>query len=221
MQSDGLNLHDYLVIQGCTWYMDGIERKYICKKGIYSREFFPEILSEYEIFRHGSPYGKLYSNRVVKENNITFNKAICNYEDLLFFLEYICYIEGLKFIESTGYHYNVIDGGLHSKDSGIEGEKLLLQEYIKYTRQYWNTPGNRVYSYTKVLLIRLINAIRKYSEKKDFKNNLRLLIRDFDFIFLSPNDGIRKKDVIFLQLIRCNLFCIAFCFQGIVSRIKR
>lgn len=210
-----------LIIQGCTWYMDGRERKYICKKGYYSKNEFAEALSEYEMFRHGSPYGKLYSQKIIKENNIFFNTDIRNYEDLLFFFEYIRYIEGLYFIEETGYHYNVLDGGLHSKDSGICGEERLFQQYVYYTKCYWNIPNSKVYSYTKILLIRLINVYKKYLDNKNLKENLCKIIVDYKYVFQAPNSGIRKKDILFLYLIRFRLFRMAFSFQSFYSHIKK
>lgn len=215
------NFHNSLVIQGCSWYYKGKARKYICKRGVYCKENFSEALSEYEMFRHGSPYGKLYSTQIIKSYNIQFNSKVTNYEDLLFFLDYIVYVDKLVFIDNTGYHYNVFDGGLHSKDSGIDGEKLLLELYIKKTKPYWTFSKSKVSSYTKILLIRVLYTMKKYLNETELPHAIKLLINEYSFIFKLSNEGIRKKNVIFLFFIKNKLFKFAFASHRFIDGLTK
>lgn len=68
----------------------------------------PDSLTEikqYEIFNNGCPVAKLFSSKIIKDNNIRFNTKLSLNEDHLFVLDYYRYTDEVILIDRINYHY--------------------------------------------------------------------------------------------------------------------
>ena len=68
----------------------------------------PDSLTEikqYEIFNNGCPVAKLFSSKIIKDNNIRFNTKLSLNEDHLFVLDYYRHIDEILLIDRINYHY--------------------------------------------------------------------------------------------------------------------
>lgn len=55
-----------------------------------------------------SPWAKLYSSKIIKSNNLYFNKNMICYEDFDFNLRFIYYSSNILFLKDIYYHYRII-----------------------------------------------------------------------------------------------------------------
>lgn len=59
------------------------------------------------ILIYGTPWGKLYNARVIKDNSIHFDQQLSLHEDHCFYFEYIKHIKKINVINSVGYYYRI------------------------------------------------------------------------------------------------------------------
>lgn len=64
-----------------------------------------EEIRKYKIFNNGCPVAKLFSKRVIIENNLLFNSKLSLNEDHLFVLDYYACIDDIFLCNSINYHY--------------------------------------------------------------------------------------------------------------------
>ena len=62
-------------------------------------------LESSKILLYKTPWNKMYSNSVIKKNNIYFDESVSLGEDYLFTLNYLCHINTLNIIECHEYKY--------------------------------------------------------------------------------------------------------------------
>ena len=152
--------HDRLIIQGCTCVNDTDNTILNILKypdSVYCDNIV-KFINDHEIFKHGSPYGKLYSNKIIQSNKIRFNNEIHNYEDLIFLLDYMQYITEIKLNSNIGYKYVVSSSGLHTRIYLPHNEKLLLDLYIKKIFLF-NLKNSKANDYILVLFLRYLKSI--------------------------------------------------------------
>ena len=99
---------------------------------IMSKSNFIDLLKYYSF---SSPCARIYSAKIIKDNNLKFNVNVTYQEDLLFNLEYVQFIEQVKLVDYFGYcyvaHSESSTTGFH--ESFKQGDQLLklLLEYCE------------------------------------------------------------------------------------------
>lgn len=72
---------------------------------IDSQQNFQFIPSHDEILLHGVAHAKIWSTDCIRNNKIRFNPALQLHEDHVFFFDTLKYIDDIKIISETLYHY--------------------------------------------------------------------------------------------------------------------
>lgn len=195
-----------LLFQGCIVRSDYGENNYLCPERRYTRNNFFSCLEENELFTHGGPTGKLYSMDIIKRNALRFDSRYKNYEDLLFFLDYIQYIEAIEFHSDLGYVYYSKDSGLHMSYDSFENECLLLRSYQDKTSKYvFANHKDKVSGYSLVFFFRSLKALyldNTIYDKKDWlrkhcEANRELLGYSYTYV------DIKKRIALLLIQFRC------------------
>lgn len=156
---DNLDVDKELLIQGCICEnTSGKVTEWRCPNKTYCKDDFKKAINDLELFKHGGPTCKLYSLNVIKKNNLAFNTKLHNFEDLVFFLNYIKYISTMRFSSNLGYIYYVQDTGLHLHRSGYSNERLLLDNYLVLMDPYIESPLDNISAYALSLFYRLFRT---------------------------------------------------------------
>lgn len=192
-----IDIDHSLIFQGCICYSNKSKREWRCPDRVYEKDSFSDAINDLELFKHGGPYCKLYSLKVIKENRIRFNENLENYEDLIFFLEYITLIDSLIFSSCLGYIYHVQEGGLHLKLSTYSSERLLLDSYINKISVYSDASDN-IKAYSLVFLIRVIKSLHR--EKG--VNEIIKVTRDYKKILWYSTKYLSLKSKLLLIIFR-------------------
>lgn len=209
-----------LIIEGCTVHEKSKIRYYRISEDHYKKPDFAKAISEHELFKHGSPYGKLYITSIIKDFGIRFNESIHNYEDFLFFAEYIKHVDNIVLSSDVGYHYNVYNGVLHGKINDYASELLLFKEYINKTKQYWYINGieSNVKKYLWPLMVRCIKSSCLYN-KYPLPGLLRLKNEFAEYLFLPYYKcGVHEK--VIAILFKRGGYLPLFLFVRLYSFIK-
>ncbi|CDB99035.1 putative uncharacterized protein [Bacteroides sp. CAG:443] len=101
---------------------------------LYNRDNIESLFHDSDFFHAGFPFGKLYNLSIIKEKHISFNEKISYAEDLVFMLNYICYIKEVKFIRGANYYYQIKTLGLSHKYNSFESEFLMYSKFIEYLK---------------------------------------------------------------------------------------
>lgn len=132
-----------------------------------------QIIYIYEKKLLNALWNKIYITKVIKENNIKFNKRYYKGEDLLFILEYIAHIEGKIFVSNKIlYNYELKQSGLNLKkdeslESKIERTNLIYDALIKVS----NIENKRI----AINVINMYNAhIRYYIKTNKIFNPIKI-----------------------------------------------
>ena len=97
-----------IIVQGIIYDYPRRNLHHIMFQYPNTKLIIPDSLSEinqYEIFNNGCPVAKLFSSKVIKDNNIRFNTKLSLNEDHLFVLDYYRHIDEIKLINRINYHY--------------------------------------------------------------------------------------------------------------------
>lgn len=121
---------------------------------------------------YGYLWNKIYSRKIIKENNIYFKNEVTMCEDILFNLEYVSYCNSTYFFEKKNYFYRLSKSSL---TTNLKNEKwfsilIALKEELKYYNDFSiNTQKKFVYYARKVILesdYRIANNNSMSVEKK-------------------------------------------------------
>ncbi len=106
------------------------QRKYLCK-GV--KEYRPYL-------KVGSPWGKLYSNHLIKENNLTFPEGLARTEDGIFNLYAVEYANKIVYLDEGYYYYRMLEDSISHKyypnivrntERDFEEVKVFASKYKK------------------------------------------------------------------------------------------
>ena len=176
-----------LLIQGMIQYPDS--------KKIYSFNIKRELsiqsfLFEYNILPYFfSPCSKFFKRSIIKENNLFYNESISYGEDTLFNLDYalVC-VSNIFLLESSGYHYRVVQDGLSSKKLNFKERYELLNE-IKNKLKYLSKSKKHYYWYVVETIKSLYYdkaVVNTYKELKiigkEFRSELLYAYKDKGFV---------------------------------------
>lgn len=153
-------------------------------------------------FQEGFPWNKIFSSKIIIENNLTFDPAIKLGDDEKWNLNYYKYIREFKFISKSNYHYIYNPNSISNQARPFERELLRYQFRADYF-QYLLDIENNIKVKNELFLI--------LSDK--IEEHFRICI--FDRIYkgnLSENERINRLKVISglstkeLSFLRSNLF---------------
>jgi glycosyltransferase involved in cell wall biosynthesis len=100
--------------------------------------FRGEIVLDLLKFKYDySNWNKLYSNKIIKQNNLKFNEKMTIWEDLLFNLMYLNYIPAIITLDKCLYHYRVHPASImgQKREAISEQYNLLFANYIQFCQQ--------------------------------------------------------------------------------------
>lgn len=72
---------------------------------VYDEASFSPVFTQLRILGYGYPFAKLYQTDIIEEYNLRFDVNIHFIEDLLFFLNYLQYMQSLRSVSEANYHY--------------------------------------------------------------------------------------------------------------------
>lgn len=106
----GLHLSTIIPSLVVTEYIDyspqqpqGVPIRQLPREGQYSvKEFVPYLFEG----TMGVLWGKLFSNQIIKSNQLQLNPDISFQEDLVFVFEYLKHCRSVQYLSATNYHYN-------------------------------------------------------------------------------------------------------------------
>ena len=87
--------------------------------------------------KYSEPHSKLFSAKIIKENNIFFPEGVIIGEDGIFIAQYLTHVSRIKSISASGYNYRLNMGSVQSKLYSFDLEykgyliwKEMLKNYI-------------------------------------------------------------------------------------------
>jgi hypothetical protein len=106
---DNIEDDNTLIIQNCNRDNDeksetkffGYENKSFILKEDFGKLFYQNP----HYIPGGYPWNKIYSAKIIKENNLQFDPAIKLADDEKWNFEYLVFVKKLKFVENANYHY--------------------------------------------------------------------------------------------------------------------
>ena len=117
-------------------------------------------------------WNKIYKNKIIKDNKISFPKGVCLGEDGLFNINVFSNIDIVKYIDYCGYHYREVKGSatrnLYNKDYFEKALEVYNLDILNYCKT--NLSREEIY---KLKSIKFINSVMSYI-----------------YIYLKPNQGI-------------------------------
>ena len=149
----------------------------------YNQENFARVFLQLRILGYGYPFAKLYQTDIINEHNLRFDTHIHFIEDLLFFLNYMQYMQSLHTVSEAQYHYTI-----HSSDVSLSyshnpyeseikayyAEKEILEiltrkfDFNALTIRYWKANNGFIF-------YRAIRAIYRPKWKKSFSERIYIL----------------------------------------------
>ena len=175
-----------------------------------------------------TPWGKIYKAKIIKDNNIRFNEALSLGEDTIFVLEYLKYIQEIKFIKENLFFINETQGSLSRRNRLDIFENIMIiydkaKDVLKYRKEY---DFNKIVPfYIRNIKICINTAVAfKWKEKeyKELCNKIRNM-EDFKNISLK-NVYLNKYDKIIFTLLKNKhiyLLKIFLKFKNMVRRNHR
>lgn len=149
-----------LLFQGCIVRSYKGESLYQCPDARYEKNDFAKCIADNELYMHGGPTGKLYSMEVIKKHDLKFDSRFKNYEDLMFFLDYIQYIEAIEFCSVLGYVYHTQESGLHLSYDSFENECGLMSSYRSKMAPYMlENHQDRISAYSLIFFFRVLKGL--------------------------------------------------------------
>lgn len=103
-----IDVDRFIAVQGIVYDVANRDTQNVMFEYPSLKMSIPESVEEirkYKIFNNGCPVAKLFSKRVIIENNLLFNSKLSLNEDHLFVLDYYACIDDIFLCNSINYHY--------------------------------------------------------------------------------------------------------------------
>lgn len=169
------------------------------------KDNFDKLLTKYKIFRFGYPFSKFYKSSILKEKKIRFNTNIHFSEDLLFFIEYLKYVDSVKLCSKALYNYvdvgNSLSYAYHSFESEIECYYEMIRATNSLKSKFLINDERYIQKSIGHFLTRSINSMYRPKYKKELEFRLNFLKKnkseiDFNRLRLWNENNIIQKQMI-------------------------
>ena len=143
----------------------------------YDAHNMNKMFEDRMISHWGYTVAKLYNYNIIRSNDISFPRVMRFSEDLALFLNYLRFVDWVKFIPETDYHYIVPEGhgsliaSYNSFESEYEGYQIcnkFFHELASLTKSS-DDDMKSSYEWMAYMLSRAINTI--YRPGKNYKNH--------------------------------------------------
>ncbi|MDY6826353.1 MAG: glycosyltransferase family 2 protein [Bacillota bacterium] len=146
---------------------------------IKNRESFSKIFFElYDQINMRSPCNKLYSIKVIKENNIKF-PGIRRSQDIVFNNEYYKYVKKVEIINSYVYYRRIIKDVIYNKYVGdLASSRVVVYESYKDLISFWGLNSKNAFEFLNKILFREIWDYQSFiinNSKLSWNEKLRLM----------------------------------------------
>lgn len=204
-----------LVIQG-NIQIDGngkILLKDYYENTVYYSSLFDKMLIEQALYYKPCPWAKLFSAKIITDNEVLFHPNIRFGEDLCFLFSYLQFVNTVRFSNKSNYFYlqrsdSATCSGVFDFESEFVGYKYLeitMVPFLKKSFRNQNLPSEYL-SRLSFFLHRSILAITSYS---DFYK-----IRKEDWLFWKknfiPESSIQRIDKWIIGSLLPNYFCMLY-----------
>ena len=177
-----------------------------------------EFLNTHKIYVYGYLFGKLFSRKVITNNNLLFDNKISFGEDCVFVITYLQYVNSLYLSRTDKYYYRETGDGLSKKTGKLEEEHYLFTTlsntikrlYLIHKLQY--TEENMI-AYN----IRFLRAI--YFNKIIGASERCMLLKKYKKEFIVCFDRHNKSAFLLATLLKLNLFSVFdFFYQQVTFK---
>ena len=175
-----------------------------------------------------TPWGKIYKAKIIKDNDIRFNEEISLGEDTIFVLEYLKYIQELKFIKESLFFINETSGSLSRRNRLDIFENIMIiydkaKDVLKYRNEY---DFNKIVPfYIRNIKICINTAVAFKWKKKEYKELCNKIRNMEDFKNISLNEiCLAKFDKMIFKLLKNNhifLLKLLLIFKNFIRRNNR
>ena len=202
-----------LLFQGCIVRSVKGESLYQCPDMRYERNDFASCIADNELFKHGGPTGKLYSLNIIKKHDLKFDSRFKNYEDLMFFMDYIQHIKTIELHSALGYVYHAQDSGLHLSYDSFENESGLMCSYRSKMEPYMSeSHRDKTSAYSLIFFFRSLKGLYLDSQITDKKKVLADFCKSNKELFNYSYAYMDKKKQLILILLRFRRYGIVDYF---------
>lgn len=233
-----INVDRFIAVQGIIYDVVNRDTQNVMFEYPSLKLAIPESIAEirrYKIFNNGCPVAKLFSKRVIVENNILFNLRLSLNEDHLFVLDYYACIDDIFLCDSINYHYYYdykipsLTKNFHSSSEYIDIARFIKPSFERLIYRFGMPVNYWCDSYILFGPIQLVKAsMAVFVERNSFdkfKNIVNIWKQSSIQGKLLIVDNLYLK--FFIQLVdRCNIhifFGIQYAFfliQQIENRMK-
>lgn len=177
-----------------------------------------EFLNTHKIYVYGYLFGKLFSRKIITNNNLFFDDKISFGEDCVFVITYLQYVNSLYLSRTDKYCYRETGDGLSKKTGKLEEEHYLFTTisdtikklYLIHKLQYVE---KNIISYS----IRFLRAI--YLNSKIGASERYALLKKYKKEFIVCFGKHNKSAVFLASLLKLNLFSVFdFFYQKVTFK---
>lgn len=197
---------------------NGKTRKVCVSKNINREEMKQQIEILQSNLLFNQVWNKIYFKKIIKENNIEFDRNLSIGEDYIFNLEYIKHIRRIEYIDEFLYKYYTKNTGLslQKRDNKLE---IKLKNWKKNKQLYIEKNWNLEYLYNQYIQICLA-GISKFVFHKKFKEKIKENLVDDIQLKEILEKSISKRNKIIAKIFLQNRMLTIYLL-GIVAKIYR
>lgn len=142
-------LYDAITFSGCDWAICNvtvIRDGYATKVRLQLKDEVIGVTENRATFVHGlmrfnydnANWNKLFKASVIREQQLQFNEDMYIWEDLLFNLQYLQYVNKLAVVAQPLYNYRILDTSLYTGDtqSKVPQFNKLYHYYLEYAKHF-------------------------------------------------------------------------------------
>lgn len=216
-----------LVVQGYTrvMHMDGFVTNGICP--VQEKKYYihdeKDCFSKYkiDIIKFNYSWGKLFSAKLIRDNNIQYDDRVAYLEDLIFCMDYLKYVDIVVTIKDTGYYYRCGNPkSLSKKNYPVDIEYRtyrILKNKLEELKIWHNCDMKELSGSIHSYFVRVLRSLYYPQNKRTKQERISIL----KSIFLEEEknglfvDGLGKADNILLSLLSNHHWKIADYFYNI------
>ena len=127
----GAEDHSDFVLSGINRYKDNIIKPFF-EFNKNETLMLKDFLFKYSLYQYfAGPWGKLFKNQLIKDNNISFNSSLSWGEDALFNVQYLKFCDTVRTVKFSGYNYRQLSSGLANSNFSVAYYLQLIENLKK------------------------------------------------------------------------------------------